>query len=116
MTPRVPRVLSLAEAEVFDSPDGTLRSRRVVRKAHGSDRVSFHRTTLYEGFNDAAIRYDGHDEICFILEGEAEIVFGGERHVVKPGMAFFIPDGCTYAYRVLKGPNEMVTAFSPART
>ena len=108
-------VLSIADAEVAELEGGKLISRRLVRRAHGSQRASFNVTTIHEGFDDRAIRYEGHDEIFYVIAGEAEIDFDGGRHVLKPGMAVFVPEGCTYGYRVLRGPNEVVAVFTPAR-
>lgn len=109
------RVLTMDDAEIVELDDGKVTSRRLVRKAHGSERASFHVSTIREGFDDRAIHYEGHDEIFYILAGEAEIEFNGTRRLLKPGMAVFVPEGCAYGYRVIKGPNELVVVFSPAR-
>jgi mannose-6-phosphate isomerase-like protein (cupin superfamily) len=92
-----------------------LTSRRLVRKAHGSSAMSFNVSTLEQGYDDREVQYD-HDEIFYILAGEAEIQVEGVRQLLTPGMAVFVPRGSKYAYRVTKGPNEMVAVFSPARS
>jgi mannose-6-phosphate isomerase-like protein (cupin superfamily) len=93
-----------------------LTSRRLGRKAHGSNAMSFNVTTLEQGFDDREVQYAEYDEIFYILAGEAEIEFDGVRHLLAPGMAVFVPRGSKYGYRVTKGPNEMVAVFSPARS
>ena len=93
-----------------------LTSRRLVRKAHGSNAMSFNVKTLEHGFDDREVQYAEYDGIFYILAGEAEIEFDGVRHLLAPGMAVFVARGSKYGYRVTKGPNEMVAVFSPARS
>jgi len=108
------RVLTLKDdAEVANLDH--LTSRRLVRRTHGSS-VSVNISTLEEGYDDHAVQYPDHDEIFYILSGEAEMEFDGLTRKVGPGMAVFVPRNSTYAYRVIKGPNEMVVVFSPARS
>ncbi len=109
------RVLALKDdAEVVRLDH--LTSRRLVRKAHGSSAMSFNVTTLEQGYDDREVQYADHDEIFYILAGEAEIEFDGVCHLLTPGMAVFVPRGSKYAYRVTKGPNEMVAVFAPTRS
>jgi len=112
--PSAIRVLTLQDdAEVVRLDH--LTSRRLVRRTHGSG-VSFNVTTLDEGYDDRAVRYPDHDEIFYILAGEAEIEFDGVSRRLTPGMAVFVPRDSVYAYRVTKGPNEMVAVFLPPRS
>jgi mannose-6-phosphate isomerase-like protein (cupin superfamily) len=109
------RVLTLEnDAEVVRLDH--LTSRRLVRKTHGSSAMSFNVSTLEQGYDDREVQYADYDEIFYILVGEAEIEFDGGRHLLAPGMAVFVPRGSKYAYRVTKGPNELVAVFSPARS
>jgi|SRR5271154_1380551 len=109
------RVLTLAEdAEVVRLDH--LISRRLVRRAHGSNTMSFNVSTLEQGYDDRAVSYTDYDELFYILAGEAEIEFDGISRRLTPGMAVFVPRGAAYAYRVIKGPNELVAVFSPARS
>jgi mannose-6-phosphate isomerase-like protein (cupin superfamily) len=113
--PSAIRVLTLKDdAEVIRLDH--LTSRRLVRQIHGSGAMSFNVSTLEQGYDDRAVRYPGHDEIFYILAGEAEIEFDGVSRRLTPGMAVFIPRDSTYAYRVIKSPNELVAVFSPARS
>jgi len=109
------RVLTLKDdAEVVRLDH--LTSRRLVRKTHGSNTMSFNVSTLEQGYDDREVQYADYDEIFYILAGEAEIEFDGGRYLLAPGMAVFVPRGSKYAYRVTKGPNELVAVFSPARS
>ena len=109
------RVLTLKDdAEVVRLD--LLTSRRLVIKTHGSNTMSFNVSTLEQGYDDREVQYADYDEIFYILAGEAEIEFDGGRHLLAPGMAVFVPRGSKYAYRVTKGPNELVAVFSPARS
>jgi mannose-6-phosphate isomerase-like protein (cupin superfamily) len=109
------RVLTLKDdAEVVRLDH--LTSRRLVRRTHGSNTMSFNVSTLEQGYDDREVQYADYDEIFYILAGEAEIEFDGGRHLLAPGMAVFVPRGSKYAYRVTNGPNELVAVFSPARS
>jgi mannose-6-phosphate isomerase-like protein (cupin superfamily) len=101
-----------SDAEVVDLFEGLVTSRRLVRKVHGSGRMSFNVSTLREGLNEEVTHEDA-DEILYLLEGEVEVSAGGEIQSAGPGTAIFIPQGTTYRYRVTKGPNEVVAVFSP---
>jgi ethanolamine utilization protein EutQ (cupin superfamily) len=61
------------------------------------------------------VTYEGYDEIVYLMAGEAELEFDGTTHQFKAGSALFIPDGCSYKYRTVNGPNELIAVFSPAR-
>lgn len=78
--------------------------------------MSLNVTTIREGYEDEApVTYDGYDEIVYVLAGEAEVEFEGTTHKLMAGSALFIPDGCSYKYRVTKGPNEIIAVYGPAR-
>ncbi|MBI4692965.1 MAG: cupin domain-containing protein [Gammaproteobacteria bacterium] len=107
------KVVDVKDAEVYE--DATVVSRRVVRKVHGAQGMSFNVTTLKEGYHDAAVTYPGHDEIVYVLSGTVELTIAGESRVVGPGTAIYVPRGQTYGYKVLSGPNEVIATFTPAR-
>jgi len=99
-----------------ESDEGRHISRRLVRREHGSTAVSLNITTIHDGFEDAApVSYDGYDEIVYMLAGEAEVEFDGVRHKLAAGAALVVPNGCSYKYKVVKGPTEIIAVFSPAR-
>ena len=108
------RVLTMDDAEVVEMPEEKMISRRLVRKDHGSETASLNVSTLDEGFDDPEVRYD-YDEIIYMLTGEVELKFDGRVQMLEPGAAVFIPKGCTYGYRVTKGPNEVIAVFAPAK-
>ena len=110
------RFVTLGEAEVVELEEGRLTSRRLVRKEHGSEKISFNVSTLREGYQDAGVAYLGHDEIVYVLSGRAEVTVDGKSRIVGPGTAIFVPEGERYGYRVLEGPNEVIAVFAPARS
>jgi quercetin dioxygenase-like cupin family protein len=109
------KVLEPGDAVVFE--EHGMISRRLVRSDHGSENMSFHVTTMPEGFDDPAVVYPDHDEIVYMLSGTVELTVEdtGERTLLSAGMAFFIPRGAGYGYRVTEGPNEIIAVFSPAK-
>lgn len=115
MTRKQITVLEPGDALVFE--EHGMISRRLVRREHGSEDMSFHVTTMPEGFDDPAVVYPDHDEIIYMLSGAVELTIAatGERTRLSAGMASFIPRGATYGYRVTEDPNEIIAVFSPAK-
>jgi glyoxylate utilization-related uncharacterized protein len=110
------RVIRPADAMIKQSSDGVHTSRRLIRREHGSDRVSLNTLTILDGFADEApVAFEGYDQIIYVLGGESETEFDGETHRLTPGSALFIPDGASYKYKVIKGPHEIIAIFGPAR-
>ena len=107
------KIVGISEAEVHEEP--TLVSRRLIRKEHGAEGMSFNIATLHEGYDDAAVMYPDHDEAVYILSGEAEFTVAGKTQTLGPGKAMYIPRGETYGYKVTKGPNELAVVFTPAK-
>jgi quercetin dioxygenase-like cupin family protein len=107
------RIVDISEAQIYEEP--TLISRRLVRKEHGAEGMSFNIATLHEGFDDAAVSYPDHDELVYILGGTVEFTVDGKTQTLGPGKAMYIPRGETYGYKVIEGPNETVVVFTPAK-
>jgi quercetin dioxygenase-like cupin family protein len=107
------QVVDLGAAEVVSQP--TFVSRRLIRQAHGSHGASFNVTTLHEGYDDPAVSYPDHDEIVYILSGTVELTIAGETRTVGAGTGFYVPRGERYGYKVVRGPNEVIAVFTPAK-
>ena len=108
------KVMDLGDAEVYE--DETVISRRLVRREHGSEEMSFNVSTLKEGMEDADCVYADYDEIVYVLSGRAELTIEGETRTVSAGTAFYVPRGASYGYRVIEGPNDVIAVFTPAKT
>jgi len=106
-------VTDVKDAEIAEQP--TFTSRRVIRKAHGAQQISFNVTTLHEGYADPAVTYPDHDEVVHILSGQVELTIDGRTQTLGPGATFFVPRGETYGYKVVTGPNEVIAAFTPGK-
>ena len=107
------KVMQLDDAQVYET--STVISRRLVRREHGSENMSFYISTLQEGYNDQNCVYADHDEIVYILSGKAELTIDGQTQIVSKDFAFYIPRGEPYGYKVVEGPNDMVVVFTPAK-
>ena len=107
------KIVDLSEAEVYEEP--TLVSRRVIRKVHGAEGMSFNVATLHEGYDDAAVTYPDHDEVVYILSGTVEFTVDGKTQTLGKGKTMYIPRGETYGYKVTEGPNEVIAVFTPAK-
>lgn len=106
-------VMHLDDAQIYE--DSTVISRRLVRREHGSENMSFSISTLHEGYNNQNCVYTDHDEIVYILSGKAELTIDSETQIISKGFAFYIPRGEPYGYKVIEGPNDMVVVFTPAK-
>lgn len=107
------KIVDVEEAEVYE--ESTLVSRRVIRKTHGAQSMSFNVTTLHEGYEDTNVIYPDHDEIVYILSGKIEFSTDGSTQVLGPGKAIYIPRGEEYGYKVITGPNEVIAVFTPGK-
>jgi quercetin dioxygenase-like cupin family protein len=107
------KVVDVADAEVYE--ESLLVSRRVIRKEHGAETMSFNVSTLHEGYDDPAVTYPDHDEIVYILSGRVEFTVDGETQTLGHGKAIYIPRGQPYGYKVIDGPNDVVAVFTPAK-
>lgn len=108
------KVLDIGEAQVVK--DATWVSRRIVRREHGSEGLSFNVSTLHEGFDDQACVYPHNDEIVYLLSGTVDLTVDGKTQRIGGGTAIYIPRGTTYGYRVVRGPNEVIAVFTQAKT
>ena len=108
------KVMSLGDAEVYE--DETVISRRLVRRAHGSEEMSLNVSTLKEGMEDPDCVYADYDEIVYVLSGTAELTIDGETQTVGAGTAFYVPRGASYGYKVIEAPNDVIAVFTPAKT
>ena len=64
------KVEHVSAAQVFE--DDTFISRRLIRRDHGSEEMSFNVATLHENYNDQNCVYPDYDEIVYVLTGKAE--------------------------------------------
>jgi len=107
------KVEHLSAAQVFE--DDTFISRRLIRRDHGSEEMSFNVATLHENYNDQNCVYPDYDEIVYVLTGKAELTIDGETQTVSEGTAFYVPRGVPYGYKVVEAPNDVVAVFTPAK-
>ena len=107
------KVVDVGDAEV--SEESLFVSRRVIRKEHGAERMSFNVSTLHEGYHDPEVTYPDHDEIVYILTGKVEFTVDGATQTLGEGKAIYVPRGQVYGYKVIEGPNDVVAVFTPAK-
>jgi quercetin dioxygenase-like cupin family protein len=107
------KVEHVSAAQVFE--DDTFISRRLIRRDHGSEEMSFNVATLHENYNDQNCVYPEYDEIVYVLTGKAELTIDGETQTISEGTAFYVPRGIPYGYKVVEAPNNVVAVFTPAK-
>jgi uncharacterized cupin superfamily protein len=100
---------------VLFGENGEMKSKRLIRRDMGSERVSLNFTVTEQTSEEFDSDYPEHDELMFIISGVGEIEWeGSEPRRVSAGMAIFVPQGCHYRYRVVEAPQKAVVVFGPA--
>jgi mannose-6-phosphate isomerase-like protein (cupin superfamily) len=56
-----------------------------------------------------------HEQMGMGLEGEFELVIGGEARVIRAGDAYLIPSGIEHCATAIGGPARALDIFSPPR-
>ena len=89
-----------------------MRARRLFGPEQGSDLASLVLATVQNGYDTDVGPLD-FDEILYLTRGIAEVEVGGVWRSLGPGNAMFIPQGATYRWKVVEGPNEFVVVIAP---
>jgi quercetin dioxygenase-like cupin family protein len=63
---------------------------------------------LPQGFSPPLHVHHDEDEVFYILEGEVDLVCGGERYRGKPGTLAFLPRGIAHTFRVASDGARML--------
>src|SRR5207244_6218718 len=56
-----------------------------------------------------------HEQMGMGLEGEFELVIGGEARIIRPGDAYLIPSGVEHSATAVGGPARALDIVSPPR-
>jgi quercetin dioxygenase-like cupin family protein len=56
-----------------------------------------------------------HEQMGMGLEGEFELVIGGESRRIRPGDVYLIPSGVEHSATAVGGPARALDIFSPPR-
>jgi len=70
-----------------------------VNPAVGARQLAMHLSCIEPGLAAHDPHSHAGEEIIFVLEGEAEITLGSERHVVGPNTAIFCPEHAYHGIR-----------------
>lgn len=57
--------------------------------------------------------HTGIEQVCYLLEGTAQVEVGGERFEMKPGEACFFPAGMTHVFTVTSERVRVLVIYSP---
>ncbi len=80
--------------------------------AHG-DNLTFGYVELKAG-SSIPIHQHVHEQITYIIEGELDMVIGGEKCLLAAGMYHVIPSNTPHS-AVVKTDCKVIDAFNPAR-
>ena len=100
------------DAKELTLANGLALSRRLIGPSRGSERVAVDLVTLFAGY-DLPSRYESSDESIYVLEGEAEIEFGGGWQRLKPGSVIFVPQNTEYHWKVIGEAIRLLVVFAP---
>jgi quercetin dioxygenase-like cupin family protein len=56
-----------------------------------------------------------HEQMGMGLEGEFELVIGGEARIIRAGDSYWVPGGVPHSARSVNGPARALDIFHPAR-
>jgi len=84
-------------ASVADYREGSVVSREILKGKAGS--VTLFAFDAGEGLSEHTAPFDA---LVSVLDGEAEITIGGERHRVGEGEAIIMPAGIPHAVKGLR--------------
>ena len=107
-----PTLLRPGEGEtIFDGPERTVR---ILADLEGLTLSWFRYEPGQEGPDPHVHRR--HTDAFYVLEGELELVCGGERSVARAGAFAFLPRGVAHTFRVSSPqPARMLVTSAPAR-
>src|SRR5687767_584158 len=80
---------------------------------HHSDSITFAHITLQKGAI-VAEHHHIHEQWTHVIEGEMEFVIGGEKRLLRPGMAAFIPSNAVHS-AVAATECKVIDCFMPVR-
>ena len=56
-----------------------------------------------------------NEQMGMVLEGEIELLIGGERRIVRQGDVYHVPSGVPHTAKVSGGPVRVLDVFAPPR-
>jgi quercetin dioxygenase-like cupin family protein len=93
----------LCPADLAAYQSGAVVSRTILKKETGN--VTVFAFASGEGLSEHTAPFDA---MVFVLDGEAQITVGGERHVVKAGEMLIMPAGVPHALRAVQAFKMML--------
>ena len=109
-------VIAPNQVDPVEEGGGLLMTRYLANRASGSDRVEFEHGVITKPCEFKGIVYKTADELCYVIQGKAELTCNGRTQSVGPGSFFFVPQDTPHDFKLIEAPFEAaVAAFSPER-
>jgi mannose-6-phosphate isomerase-like protein (cupin superfamily) len=111
------------ELKIFDldipaapMPNGRGETLKLINSSIGTDKIDVHLNRLKPGGPRGALhRHSKSDNVYIVRAGEAELVAGGQTHIVRADQVIFIPAGMAHSLsNVSDEPFEMFEIYTPA--
>ena len=109
-------VLGLGDVPAYHPANhtGTTNHRLISSETVGARQVEMLHGTIEPGEGASLHAHPGLEQVCWILEGEADVEIGGECSHVGPGQCCFFPAGIMHKLQVVGDrPLKVLVIYAP---
>ena len=92
---------------------GTKNLRLIAPEMVGARHVEVLLGELEQGRGALAHAHPGIEQVCYLLEGEAQVEVDGERFEMRPGEACFFPAGSFHVFRAASPRAKVLVIYAP---
>lgn len=110
------RVRSVADVAGYSPANhtGTLNHRLIGGETVGARQIELLHGTIQPGEGASRHAHPGIEQVCYVLEGEAEVEIDGERGRIGPGDCVFFPADTMHSLTVAgDGPLKVLVMYTP---
>ena len=110
------RVRSIASVPGYGPANhtGTVNHRLISAETVGAQGIELLHGTIQPGDGAARHAHPGMEQVCYVLEGEAEIEIEGERGRIGPGDCVFFPENAMHEVKVMGDrPMKILVIYTP---
>lgn len=103
------------EEDIIPSIFSDRQSARLITKEREySETASLHICRILAPLMSDEIFYPDNDELMYLIEGEAQLIYGDKLQDCKPGTAIYVPKGCKY-HMFVKKDSKLLVIIAPPR-
>jgi mannose-6-phosphate isomerase-like protein (cupin superfamily) len=109
-------VLRLADVPAYHPANhtGTTNRRLIAPETVGARQLELLHGTIEPGEGASLHAHPGIEQVCWVLDGEAEVEIGEERARIGPGDCCFFPAGMMHKLQVVgERPLKVLVIYAP---